>query len=777
MIRSAGEPQRDVGGHETRREPTPVVVPRPPPAHAPWMGEHPPDALDDVLARAVAARADARLDRCRAAPPAAPRAAPGATSRVAPRAAPSVAPRGGRAGAGGPGGAPAHPPLPPRIEALPARSPADRQALAAAAAGLPRYTEAQPLDRIVALANVGGARPVLKADEVIELARSAVPDSALETLAKAKPGLAAAGRTVAELVQLALLGGAAPTLTPPEAIALARVRVRPMEDLVELAAAKATLPEGRTVAHLAEFADEGADGGARPRLTVRQVVDLLAQVLSIRELQKLTRSALPTRRTIAEIMELRTTVNDGQANALARVDRPMEDLRTIAAAARPALLAGRRFEDLVTLASLGPLGAPRLTAAGVVGLLTARDGPARMAMPALLRLLDHLEGIDGDRVVAVVAALRPLSEADRVALCETLAADELTGTDIDELVSAFHRSSVDGAGIREQWLALRAAYVLDGDDDIVVTGGTRILTGPLLKLRVIDGLRRGVTAVRLPGDLVDDLVHNVTLYPGAAPERTVNQWWTDCDLALTARAIDGRPETREEQKARQRLALNRLLNHPGHELECVRQLFAHEEGRVPRRIEMPDVEDKRADGHTVTRHVLDGEGEIRNPDDVALRALGLIEPGHSPAGAFLTAAGAREGIQGALDVKVATKVAGAGWEAIRADLAKGVSAVFAEMPAVKPVGVKMTKAADIGLATPAMLPPPHEGGSGTRALHGPAPAKRSAAAGGPAAPAAETEAAPLGPLCIRDDAPRYVTVRLRGCNCAGGFAVHSAWPE
>ena len=233
----------------------------------------------------------------------------------------------------------------------------------------------------------------------------------------------------------------------------------------------------------------------------------------------------------------------------------------------------------------------------------------------------------------------------------------------------------------------------------------------------------------------------------------------------------------------------------------VQQVFAHDEGQTPRPLQTPAAEDALGAGHgahATSPHVLDGTPIIRDKDDLALRAIGHTPAAHSPAGAFLTQAGALAGMQTALTNHLA--VAAHDWNWLRGRITRGNAPQFT-VGGVNPAGSRMDANAFPGHNG---LPPygyshlaPYHGGFGTSPLRtGENFDARAQAAGkwgwyagaqylygwnntwvNPPVyvPRAGFVAGP--DLATENPNPASVTLRIIGENVTGGFFVHSAWPE
>ena len=618
----------------------------------------------------------------------------------------------------------------------------------------------------------------------------------IQVLAQALPTLPG-GRTATELVDLVTQTTRA--LTAGEAVQLANVPGRTPRDLKDLlghalglsiAEVEAIGRANRTAAHLTEL---GADPLSLPRAEAVSLASLLGR--SIDDVRLLAGAAptLPAGRTLSELVALAAlggatpTLTAQEAIDLAAVDRDFADIQLLAAV-KPNLLAGRTVADLVRLANLGPSGDRRLTAAGIVALLRKSGVPATMSIAELEVVIDHLDGIDGVKIKEVVKWLHPsLSVADATDLCETLADDGLCGADIHEVVKAFNDAGATGALTKQHITALRTTYRLADATDIVAHTGTRSLTGPMLKLQMLRGLAGGAGALTR-------LERKAKQYPdGTSPSnRNVDQLWEDCDLNRPARTMGTRTETLEEQRIRQRLALDALMTRAGHVALRVQRIFEHEEGREPRAVKTPAQEDALSGGHIVSRHVLDGTPEIGDEEDLALRALGHRPGAHSPAGAFSSAGDAQSAMQDALDQMLQDPASD--WKWMRGQLAKNLDLADHTEPGINPSGVKMTS--QVGMvARPALPPYSNPGGRGTSPLHDdddfmdrsdPYWAHRQQ--GNDyflkgydmhwIYPYVQwTGFAPGAPLCTRNAAPPNVRMRILAVDCEGGFAFHSAWPE
>jgi hypothetical protein len=749
--------------------------PAPPTSQSPpgCVGARPADRLDGVLARAILAR-----NGDGAAPAAAkPKKLSPREEMLAKRAAAAALALEMTA------------PIPVAFQ-IPNRSPATQRQLAKLAKEAPDRTAA-----ILALAHLPGApdapsraAPALAVAEITALTGCGRPLDELRLLAAGKPTLPR-DRTVIELAGLAARGEA---LTVDETLALARVDW-PIADIGALAAAKPGLREGRTVLQLAELAATGTAPPRRTRLTPEMLLEIARLDRPMDDLRRLAAAPLPRARTVAEIAELLAlggstpTLTTSEAVALAGVDRPMTDLKPMAAG-KPTLVAGRTVADIVKLAAHGSSAAPRLTAAEVVALVTTGGVAATMTASELVTLIGHLDGADGTKIKEIATSLHPpLAPGEAIELCETLAGDALSGTDIHAVMQAFHTAGVDGTDIAAHITALRTTYLLDEDEAITAHGGKSILTGPMLKAQLVRSLAAGATAVR-------GLATNMASYPdGTSPAaRTPKQLWADCDLALPARTVGTTTETTAQQKTRQRLALNALMTRPGYLSARVQRLFETEEGREPRKVLGPAGEDALSGGHIVSRHVLDGTGDIKNEDDLAMRVLGHAKaPQHSPAGAFGSAADAKKGMQDVLDAML--KVRTTDWDWMRDRLAQGLDVPQTTRASINAPGVKMTGAP---VAQGGLPPYSSPGGSGIRPLHAGQDFTTKAAGHWKREPSprgpffltddtntlitprrAKVGFVPGTPLCTRDLAPASVTIRVLGRDCEGAFAFHSAWPQ
>jgi len=617
------------------------------------------------------------------------------------------------------------------------------------ATGVP---SARPMTELAELASHGGDAPRLGTVDDIKT----VGDTPARTVGELKDlldhPLALTSAEVAAIGTAKRTGVELTTLSDDkhlpraDVIALASLRKRTMVDVLKLVDGK---PEHRTIDDLVKLAELG---DADPALTAQQV-------LTIAAIETLTQAQL-------------ITLGKG--------------VKT--------LHGGRKTADLVAVASVG---APNfeLTPEAAVRILDNKGLPPTLTKDHVVAFAPAVKGLTGDQIVALLGWLHPKETApNTVSVLKRLKDSDVTAADIHAVVKAFKDAGRDGSQIYNRLDRYMTRFNTEDDVDItqpktdVVAAGTRVLTGTELVASLKAQLVSGAPALAT-------LDQTVRHYPTGENPATILEadLWKHCKLDPVVPIPN---ETAPQKPVRQRLALDELMTSTRFNFNAgvVQQLFAHDEGQSLRAIKLPgseDALDPTATAHTLDRHVLNGAGTIKNLQDLALRSLTLggTLHGHSPAGAFTTAAGAQAGIQAALDAYIDASPANLG--ALRHQIALGAGKRWTE------AGINAAGARMDGAQTPYPQLPPYTtpGGYGTRPLYLGENFHQAAQADGKwrqrnngawclvgvnnvvRHPLFFWDDAAGAPLAAYNAAPSGVTLRINSANVEGGFYIHSAWPE
>jgi hypothetical protein len=153
------------------------------------------------------------------------------------------------------------------------------------------------------------------------------------------------------------------------------------------------------------------------------------------------------------------------------------------------------------------------------------------------------------------------------------------------------------------------------------------------------------------GPLIRLSFPGTNLYPGSNLDpraRTVAELWND----IRPDVIPGYTESPRDIEFRRVMARGRLLDqYQPNRRATAQAMIDHNLGRILKGFELVANEALSTDAHTVRDHVLNGSGQIKNNQDLALRVL-LDKPttGGNPASAFRSVTNADQAIRAGINV-------------------------------------------------------------------------------------------------------------------------------